>query len=507
MQFIQNFPFFTIVLSLFSAVICFAFKDKKARFVSYALLFVSAILSLSVLFYNAFYLEGHYFVYRMGHYDAPIGNEISAGLLEPAFILLFEVVMLLTIIAGSHKITVDVAASKHKFFYVMINLTHASLAALCYTNDIFTAYVFIEICTIASCALLMASKRTRSLVAATRYMIFSLIGSSLVLIGIVLLYSVTGHLLFPNLYESITKLWQTGQYIEPLTVALGLIVSGLAIKSGLFPFHWWMPDTYGTATPAASGILSGVISKGYIFLLLKIIFRVIGWDVFAASGISKILLLFGMCAMIFGSVSAIKTSNVNFMIAYSSAAQIGYIYMGLGLCTKEALIASLMQIVAHSLTKPLLFLSASGLTSTVGGKQDFDSLRSAAHWNKPAGITFGVGALSMVGIPIFAGFVPKFLFTTAAFSNYYDSGFVTYAVLIVLAISTILNVIYFLRTLLNIFSPPIVDIKRKSITFSQMKAYGLVTFVMAAVNIAVGIYSQPIITLFEKGIELFLNVR
>lgn len=502
MEFIKNFPFITIVLSLFSAVICFAFKDKKSRFVSYFLLTVSFLMSGSVLIYNLTNEPG-YFVYRMGHYDAPIGNEISAGLLEPFFIMLFEAVMLLALLGGSHKILKDVDESKHRFFSIMVNLTHAALAALCYTNDIFTGYVFIEICTIASCSLLMARKKDRSLVAATRYMIFSLIGSSLVLVGVILLYSVTGQLLFVNLYETIQTLWATGIYTFPLTVAIGLIISGLAIKSGMFPFHFWMPDTYGTATPSASGILSGVVSKGYIFLLLKIIFRVIGYNVFIESHINEVLLVFGICGMIVGSVSAIKTNNIFFMTAYSSAAQIGYIYMGLGIGTKEAIIASLFQIVAHSLTKPLLFLSASGLSDVVDGRQDFASIRNSAYYNRSAGIAYTAGALSMVGIPVFAGFVPKLLFATSAFGH----GVATYFVLIALGISTILNVLYFLRTLINIYSPPKIQIERRQLKFKEFPVFSAVILLMSAINISVGLHSQPIISLFEQGIELFLNVR
>ncbi|MBR5191064.1 MAG: sodium:proton antiporter [Clostridia bacterium] len=502
MDFIMNFPFITIVSSLFSSVICFAMKDKKARFVSYFLLIASGVMSVSVLLYNLTSETG-YFVYRMGHYDAPIGNEISAGLLEPAFLLLFEVVMFLALSGGSHHIMQDVKEEKHKYFCIMVNLTHAALAALCYTNDIFTGYVFIEVCTIASCSLLMLTKRTRALVAATRYMVFSLIGSSLVLVGIILLYAITGHLLFPQLFSTIQGLWATGEYTFPLTIALGLIVSGLAIKTGLFPFHFWMPDTYGTATPAASGILSGVISKAYIFFLLKIIFRVIGYDIFLESRINNLIFIFGICGMIVGSVSAIKTNNMRFMIAYSSAAQIGYIYMGRGLGTKGAIVAALFQIVAHSLTKPMLFLSASGLSDTVGGRHDFASIRSSAHNNKIAAISYSAGALSMVGIPIFAGFIPKLLFSTSAFGH----GIQTYLMLIALAISTILNVLYFLRTLINIYSPAKVELERKTITFKNAVAFSVIVLVMSAVNIAVGLHSQPIISVFEKGLDLFINIR
>ncbi|MGN1095822.1 MAG: hypothetical protein ACI4QR_05495, partial [Eubacteriales bacterium] len=138
MDFIKNFPFFTIVLSLFCSVISFAVKDKKARFITYFLIAAGSAMSLSVLIYN---LSGDgYFVYRMGHYDAPIGNEISAGLLEPFFALLFEIVIAFSVLGGEKRIFSDIDGSKHKFFYIMVNLSHAALVALCYTNDIFTGY-------------------------------------------------------------------------------------------------------------------------------------------------------------------------------------------------------------------------------------------------------------------------------------------------------------------------------------------------------------------------------
>ncbi|MGN1095928.1 MAG: complex I subunit 5 family protein, partial [Eubacteriales bacterium] len=366
----------------------------------------------------------------------------------------------------------------------------------------FTGYVFVEICTIASCSLLMVRSSGRSLVAATRYMIFSLIGSGFFLIGIILLYSVTGHLLFPQLYESVQNIWNSGEYKVPLTVSVGLMVSGLAIKSGLFPFHFWMPDTYGTATPAASGILSGVISKGYIFLLIKIIFRVIGFDVFYATSVQNILLVFGICGMIFGSVAAIRAKDINFMIAFSSAAQIGYIYMGLGLGTSWSIIAALFQIVAHALTKPMLFLSAAGLSGASGGKRDFLSLRSSAHRNLCDGAAFLAGSLSMVGIPIFAGFVPKLLFAISSFGH----GIKTYFILAALAISTILNVMYFLRTVLTIYTSEEGEKSRKGI-FSGAGIHSAVVLIMAAVNIAVGLCSYPLFSLFERGLEIFINIR
>ena len=504
MTFIQNFPLFTIVLSLFSGVISFALPRRAARAVTYALLTVSLALSLSVLFYNLSSETG-YFVYLMGHYPAPIGNEISAGLLEPFFAALFEVVLLAAVIGGSKRIKMDIDESRQSFFFIMVDLVHVALVALAYTNDIFTAFVFVEICTIASCSLLLIRKTGRALVAATRYMIFSLVGSGLFLFGVVVLYAITGQLLFPQIYEAVGRLWDTRELHLPLTVAIGLMVSGLAIKSGLCPFHFWMPDTYAAATPAASSILSGVVSKGYIFLLLKIIYRAIGATPFYASGVQYILFAFGIAGMILGSVSALRAKRLNYMIAFSSAAQIGYIYVGIGIGTPLALTASLLQILAHALTKPMLFLSDAGLRKCAGDTVEaerFKALRGAGHMNRVAGIVFTIGSMSMIGIPLFAGFIPKLLLATSAFGN----GASTYVVLIALALSTLLNVAYFLRTVLTLYLP------RPTHALTRITATWNVPFLITSIflvlcNITIGLGAQPFISLFERGISLFISVR
>ena len=284
MSFVQNFPFFTIILCLLCAVSTFVAGDKWGRRLSVALLCVSVALNASVLWFCA--SNDMSYSYMMGHYPAPWGNEIMAGVMEPLMATLFSVVMLCSVLGGMGHIMADVQDHR-KVYWINVDMTLVSLLALCYTNDIFTGYVFIEICTIGSCVLLSAKQNGRTLIASARYMIFALIGSGLFLIGVVLTYSVTGHLLFPQLHEAVAAVWADGRYTFSMTAAIGLMTAGIAIKSGLFPFHFWMPDTYGQATPASSGILSGVVSKGYIFLLIKIIYRAVGIEVFTESGIAS----------------------------------------------------------------------------------------------------------------------------------------------------------------------------------------------------------------------------
>lgn len=247
MSFVQNFPLFTIILSLVCAVISFAANDRWARGLTLFLLSASICMQAALLVFCA--VNGTSYSYMMGHYPAPWGNEITVGVLESFMALLFAAVMLMSVLGGMPRIRRDIPEHRMRLYWVMIDLAHVALLALCYTNDIFTAYVFIEVLTIASCCLLAARDGGRPLLAAVRYMIFSLVGSGLFLIGVIFTYSITGQLLFPQLKESIALLWADGTYRFSMTVAIGLMVGGLAIKSGLFPFHFWMPDTYGRPRP------------------------------------------------------------------------------------------------------------------------------------------------------------------------------------------------------------------------------------------------------------------
>ncbi len=496
-DFIENFPLFAIILCLLCAVISFVLSGSGARRLTYVLVSVGMGLNCSVLLHNL--STGERFTYMMGHFPAPWGNEIAAGLLEPAFALLFGVVILCSIAAGKSRILLDVRADKQNFYYILVDLAQVAMFALCYTNDIFTGYVFIEICTLASCGLLMIREGGKPLVAATRYMIFNLIGSGMFLIGITLLYGVTGHLLFPQLQEAAAAAWSSGMYHGVMVVSIGLTVSGLAIKSGLFPFHFWMPDTYGTATPSSSGILSGVISKGYIFLLIKIIYRVYGHDLFMETGIQNILFLFGIAGMIIGSVSAIRARTITKMTAFSSAAQIGYIFMGIGMGTREAMIAVFFHICAHAITKPVLFLSSGALIDASDGKRDFNALHGAAHRNPEAGFAFLCGSLSMIGFPIFTGFISKLYFALSAFAFPHKS----MLVLLALAVSTILNVIYFMYVSVILYSGKADPARR--VGFRQQRTFTVAVFVLILVNVAIGLHSQPLTSLFEAGLDLFLG--
>ncbi len=499
MPLVCNFPFFSIVLSMFSGIISSVLNGKTAKKLSVALLCVNLSLSASVLAYTL--ATGQSYVYMMGHFPAPWGNEIRAGVLEGVLATFFCIIMLLALVGGLRHIASEIEESKQNLYFIMVDLLLASLLALIYTNDLFTAYVFVEINTIAACGMIMIRHTGRSYVAAARYMVMSLLGSGLFLISLSTLYGLTGQLLMTPAQQAVASLRSAGLYMEPLTVTIALMTVGLAIKSGLYPFHSWMPETYGYSTAPSAAILSSLVSKGYIILLIKIYYRVLGSDTIMHGKISNLLFVFGLAGMIMGSLSAIRESNIRRMIAFSSVAQIGYIYMGLGLGTEAGVIASLFHILSHAASKGLLFISATGLSDVSGRSRHFKDLRGAGYRNPVAAAGFTVGAVSMVGLPLFAGFISKLLFATAGVQDPTKM----LPTLICLAVSTVLNTVYFLRTVMTIFTPVDAGTESKAKAREITRGFSLKLSVLCFIilNLVLGLFSDPIVSALEQGLHMF----
>ncbi len=501
MEFVQNFPFLSIILSLFAGPVSSVLNGKWAKRLNLFVITAAGVMSAAVL---CFVLgTGEAYVYRMGHFPAPWGNEIRVGVLEAAMALFFCIVMLLSVAAGVLEREREIEETKQNLYYVMVNLLLCSLLALIYTNDLFTAYVFVEINTISACGLIMIRQTGRTIEAATRYMIMSLLGSGLLLLGICFLYGLTGHLLMSNIKEQVALLQISGAYHVPLLVAICLMSVGIAIKSALYPFHTWLPDAYGYSTLSSAAILSALVSKGYIFLLVKIFYRVIGFDIIKDSKVINVLFVFGVAGMIMGSLNAMKEDDIRRMIAYSSVAQIGYIYMGFGLGTSFGMIASIYHIVSHAATKSLLFVAASGLTDASGRNKKFKELTGAAYRNRLAGVAFTAGALSMVGFPMFSGFISKLLFAQAAMENRHK----ILITLIALAISTILNAVYFMKTVIRIYTPvkkeEIRDKGYEKIEMREQPAKSLALICFILLNLLLGLCSEPIVALIQQGLSMF----
>jgi multicomponent Na+:H+ antiporter subunit D len=281
------------------------------------------------------------------------------------------------------------------------------------------------------------------------------------------------------------------------------MVVGLGIKSAMFPFHLWLPDAHGGATAASSAILSGLVLKGYIALLITLMVRVFGLDLMREIGICNLLLFLGLLGMIFGSLAAMREYHVKRMLANSSVAQIGYIFLGLGLGTEAGLAAACFHMLVHAACKPLLFLCAGRRSAVSGHHRSLKNLRGSAYRDLAAGVGFTVGALSMIGIPLLGGFVSKLVLSEAAL----ESPFVA-VILLTIAASTVLNALYYVPAILAVWvRPPWEEIRlvMKSIRPQDLefdRRFFIADSVLILLVFLLGIGYQPILNVIRAGIAL-----
>lgn len=510
MNLVQNIPAISILILMLVGVITLALPSKPARKVADITIFAVVILSVILLVY---FLKGApIYTYSMGKYGAPIGNELRGGILEAAMAVMFSLVTLLSLMGGRSHLRSDIGKRKVNLYYISVLFLLSSMLALTYTNDLFTAYVFIEINTITACGIIMSKEDKYTLASSMRYMIMSLLGSGLFLLGICLVYGFSGHLLMSNIQESIRDLAITSSYLVPLQVSIALFAVGLALKSALWPFHSWLPDAHSSASAASSAILSGLVLKSFIFLLIKIFYRTIGIEVISGHAILNLFLVFGILGMLLGSANALFEKDIKRMLAFSSVSQIGYVFCAIGIGTTAGVVAALIQVVVHAATKPLLFVAAGGLMDVSGGSKKYNDLIGSGRRDLFAGAAFVVGTLSMIGLPFFGGFITKLTLVTAA-AECHD--WRTYISMIAIIISTILTAIYYIRILSILFRKnseeefPNVGISHKEMRSHLRKQFNFDTeyivsiVVFIALNLWIGLQSDKLLLIINTGLATF----
>ena len=497
-MFAYNIPFASIFLMMISAIITPLLPDKNRipEKLSCVMIGIVGVLSAYLLYALTAGGQSLSFNFMMGHFPAPWGNELRAGPLEAVLSLVFCAAMLLSLTGNLSSTAEDIAPKRRNIFCVLVNLLTASLLALTYTNDLFTAYVFIEINTIAACAIVAVKESPETVRAALRYLIMSLVGSGLVMIAICLLYDLTGHLLMQDMSRAIHGLVASKSYIMPLTVSLALITAGLAIKSALYPFASWLPDAHGSSTNASSAILSGLVLKGHIFTIIKIFHRVYGLDVIHLLRMDTVIFILGLVAMIMGSVHALRQTNVKRMIAWSSVAQVGYIFLGVGLNTTAGIAAACLHIIVHACVKPMLFTAAGGLSNAAGHKKGLHALMGTFYVNVWAGLGLIAGAFSMMGIPGFAGFASKLSLTLASFGH----STVVWA-LSALAASSVLNALYYVPAVIVVLTHN-KDAQKNFTAHAPTMSYKVSMCIFLALNFYLGLFCMPLLRLITRGVSV-----
>lgn len=294
-------------------------------------------------------------------------------------------------------------------FFALALLFLASLLGIVVTGDLFNLFVFLEVASIASYAL-VASAGGRALMAAFRYIILGTVGASLYLLGVGHLYLLTGTLNMADLAARLPALASS----PVLAVAVAFVVVGLGIKMGLFPLHGWLPDAYTHAPAAVTALLAPVTTKVAAYALARVLFSVL--DAPGTAGGAPLLTGLawgGGVAIVAGGFLALRQRDLRRLLAYSSVSQIGYIALGVGLANRAALTGAYLHILNHAMMKGCLFFVAGAAVARLGTPLLAD-LR-LMHRRMPLSTAcLVVAALSLVGIPPTGGFFSKWYLLVGA---------------------------------------------------------------------------------------------
>jgi multicomponent Na+:H+ antiporter subunit D len=299
------------------------------------------------------------------------------------------------------------------------------------TGDLFNLFVFLEIASIASYALVAFGTEAEELEASFKYAIMGSVASSFILLGIALLYSYTSTLNMADISQVLSSKPQ-GMLVNFIAV---LFLAGFGLKAALVPFHAWLPDAHPSAPAPISAMLSGVFIKTLgVYALARVFFNILG----ISGKMSFVLLILGLISMIAGAFLALAQNDIKRMFAYSSISQIGYIILAIGIGTPLAILGGLFHLFNHAIFKSLLFLN-SGAIEYSTGTRDLKKLGGLNNKLPVTGFTSLFGSMSISGIPPLGGFFSKLIIIIAAIqARYFVSA--TIAVLV-----SILTLVYYLK--------------------------------------------------------------
>lgn len=433
--------------------------------------------------------------YAMGGWAPPLGIEFRIDALNGLILLLVCFIGLMASIFSWSTVNAEIASAKHPLFYSAYLICFTGLAGVAITGDAFNLFVFLEISSIATYVLvaLGSSRDRRALPAAFNYLIMGTIGATFFVIGVGFLYGATGTLNMVDLQERLMDLHSN----RAVLAGFAFIVVGLGIKAAMWPLHQWLPNAYAYSPSFVTVFLSATATKVALYALVRFVFQVFGYE-FSLNvlEIGPLFTALAVAAMVICSFQAVFQVDVRRTLAYSSVAQVGYMLLGISLGTAIGLSAGLFHLVNHALMKGALFMGVAGVVLTYQGTRidDFYGVGRAAPLTMTA---FAICALSLIGVPLTAGFQSKILLIEAVF----DKGWWWAAALIVF--SSVLAVVYMGRILEAVFFKAPANphkIRREAPLLILVPLW-----VLALANLYIGVQSGDIIELTQSAAKAALG--
>ncbi len=408
MSLAQHLPALQVVIPLISAPLAILFQRAGPAFVIVTAASWAAFATAIALWLQSG--ESGTISYAMGSWQPPWGIEYRVDRLSAFILLIVSGMAAITLPYSRASIWREIPREQHYLFYSMFALCLAGLLGITITGDAFNIFVFMEISSLATYVLIALGRDRRALMASYQYLIMGTIGATFIVIGIGLLYLMTGTLNLADMAGRLALVNET----RPVLVALGFLTVGISLKLALFPLHQWLPNAYTYAPSVVSAFLAATATKVSVYVLIRFYYSVFGETlIFDKLPLPEIMLVLSLAAMFAASAIAIFQNDLKRMFAYSSVAQIGYITLGLSIDSVTGLTASIVHIFNHAITKGGLFLLIGGAVAVLGGA----SLSRLAGLARIMPLTsFGIVlcGLSLIGVPGTAGFISKWTLILAA---------------------------------------------------------------------------------------------
>jgi multicomponent Na+:H+ antiporter subunit D len=377
-----------------------------ARHAGFAWLLTVAVSGASLAVALALYARVHaqgLISYALGSWQPPWGIEYRVDAATAFVLVLLSLVALAAALYARRSVAEEVPPEQHYLFYTMFCLCLAGLLGMAITGDAFNFFVFLEIASLSTYVLIALGRDRRALMASYQYLLLGTVGATFIVIGVGLLYLMTGTLNMADLGQRLPELGGS----RPALAALAFLSVGLFLKAALFPLHAWLPNAYAYAPSSVTALLAGTATKVSIYAVLRFYFSVFGsHTVVERLPLDEMLLALAMAAMVIPSAVAVYQRDFKRMLAYSSVGQIGYIMLGVGIATHTGLTAGIVHLFNHGITKAALFIFA-GAIAVRAGTTDLERLAGLARRMPVTCAGIVVGGLSLVGVPATAGFVTK----------------------------------------------------------------------------------------------------
>lgn len=399
-----------------------------ATAVSWFMLFAAGSLAAQVL-------DVGVLSYEMGGWAPPIGIEYRLDAANALVALLIAVLGAVVLPFAGRSIASEVPAERSPYVYAALLLFLAGQMGIAVTGDAFNVFVFLEISSLATYTLIALGRHRRALTASFSYLIMGTVGATFFLIGVGLLYAMTGTLNMADLAARIPEVAAT----RTVHTAYAFIVIGICLKLALFPLHLWLPNAYTYAPSAVTALMAATATKVAIYVLVRFIYTVFG-PAFSFGDMPTVQLLvpLAVVGLLSTSVVAIGQDRIKRMLAYSSVAQIGYMVLGIGMATTAGLTAALLHVFNHALMKGALFMALGCIAYRFGTSQ-LEAFRGLGRRMPFTMAAFVAGGLSLIGVPLTVGFISKWYLVLAAI----ELGW--WPIVAVIIVGSLLAIIYIWR--------------------------------------------------------------